>query len=127
MLVVVRRGHQQADVAADDFRLRVAEQPLGAGVEGFDVAAAVDHDDAVDRRVDDRQQPGVQVLEVVGAGVDLRRQVIGAMQELGAGRARFRVRGRRPESPGEAQSRTCRDPNREYERGTDRIGEHAAI
>ena len=86
MLVVVRRGHQQADVTADDLRLRVTEQPLGAGIEGFDAAPAVDHDDAVNRRVDDRQQPCVQVLEVVGTDAGVRRRVTGAMRELGTDR-----------------------------------------
>ena len=37
VLLVIGRRHQQADVAAEDLTLRVAEQLLCAAVEGFDM------------------------------------------------------------------------------------------
>ena len=50
----VRFRHQQADILADRFRLRVSEHPFGGRIEGFERAAGVNDDDAVDGRVDDR-------------------------------------------------------------------------
>ena len=62
MLLMLWRGHQQADVAAHHLRFGVSKQVLSAPVERFDVAPGIDDDDAVERRVED----GVETL---GAGV----------------------------------------------------------
>ena len=124
VLLVIGRRHQHADIAADDLVCGIAEQPLGAGVERLDAAAGVDHDDAVDGRIDDRQQPRIQFLEFGGAGVYLRLQVIGAMQELRAGRARSRGRwqragiARRGTRPHRSRSRSRARARRRSDRGT---------
>ena len=57
VLFVMWRGHQQADIAAHDLGLRVAEQLFGTAVERLDAAARVDHDDAVGGRVQDGVEP----------------------------------------------------------------------
>src|SRR5262245_28151936 len=53
VLLAVRRRHQHVDVVAEDVGLCVPEQPLGGRIEPLDAAVFVDHDDAVDRGVDD--------------------------------------------------------------------------
>ena len=57
MLLVVRRRHQHADVAADHLGLPDIRTILGAAIERLDAALGVDDDDAVDRRVEDRVEP----------------------------------------------------------------------
>ena len=57
MVLVVGRRHQDADVPADNLRLRIPEQSLRTAVERLDAALGVDDDDAVDGRVEDGIQP----------------------------------------------------------------------
>ena len=47
-------GHQHADVLAEHVGFAVTEHLLGGMVERLDAAARIDHDDAVDGRVDHR-------------------------------------------------------------------------
>jgi hypothetical protein len=54
---VVRLRHQHVHVAAQHVLRGIAEQPLGSGIERFDPTAAIDDDDRVDSRVDDRSIP----------------------------------------------------------------------
>src|SRR5262249_1835115 len=54
VLLAIRRGHQQVDVLSDNVALLVSEESLRASVKRLDAALAVDHDDAVDCRVNDR-------------------------------------------------------------------------
>jgi len=56
MRLAIRRRHQHADIAADDFGFDVTEQALRGGAEGLDDAALVDHNDCVRHRVEDRTQ-----------------------------------------------------------------------
>ena len=53
VLPVVWLGHEHMDVASDDLLGVVLEDPLGARIEGLDLAPLVDGDDAVDRRLED--------------------------------------------------------------------------
>ena len=62
VFLVIRRRHQHLDVAADHLGLGIAEQPLGAAIERLDRARGIDHDDAVDRSIDDR----VEALRTLG-------------------------------------------------------------
>ena len=64
VLLVIRRRHQHADVAADHLRAGIAEQAFGAAIERLDPACRVDHDDAVDRRIDDGLQSRIRVAEL---------------------------------------------------------------
>ena len=57
VLLVMRRRHQHADVAAEHFGFGIAEQLLRAAVERLDDALGVDDDDAVNRRVENRVEP----------------------------------------------------------------------
>ena len=57
VFLVIRRRHQHADVASNHLRFRIAEQPLGAAVEGLDPASGIDEDNPVDGRVDDGIEP----------------------------------------------------------------------
>src|SRR5205814_7738528 len=54
VLAPVRLRHEHADVAAEDFRLAVAEKSLGRRVEGLDAPVPIDEDDGVNGRLDDR-------------------------------------------------------------------------
>jgi hypothetical protein len=57
VLLAIRRRHQHGDVLSDDIAFRVAEQPLGRGIERLDAAVRVDDDDRVNGRLDDRPPP----------------------------------------------------------------------
>ena len=57
VLFVIRRRHQHVDVAADRLGRGIPEQPFGAAIEGLNRTFAVDDDDAVNRRIDDRVEP----------------------------------------------------------------------
>lgn len=59
VLVPIRRGHQDADVSADDLALAIAKEALCRGVEGLDGPELVDRDDAVDGTTEDSAQPGL--------------------------------------------------------------------
>ena len=54
MLRVIGLRHQRVDGLADDLIRAVAEQTLGGGVERHDRPARVDHDDPVDRGIEQR-------------------------------------------------------------------------
>ena len=57
VLLAVRRGHQHADIFADDLGGAVAEDFFGRGIEGFDGAALVNGDDAFDGGFKNGAQP----------------------------------------------------------------------
>ena len=54
VFLVIGRRHQHLDVAADHLQRSVAEQALGPAIERLDPPFGIDHDDAVDGRVDNR-------------------------------------------------------------------------
>jgi hypothetical protein len=54
VLVLVRRRHQQIDALAEHIGRTVAEHSLRRPIEHFDDPPAVDDDDRVHRRIDDR-------------------------------------------------------------------------
>jgi len=58
--------HQHPDVAPGEFRGAIAENPLGRRVDRADPAIAVDDDDRVERRPDDRAEQRVAVLGRAG-------------------------------------------------------------
>ena len=62
VFLVIRRRHQHVDVATDRLGGGIAEQPFGAAIEGLDGACGIHHNDAVDRRIDDR----VEALRTLG-------------------------------------------------------------
>ena len=78
VFLVIGRRHQHADVAADHLGGGISEQPLGAAVEGLNCACAVDDDDAVDRRIDDR----VEALRTLGRQRGFRSTVALSGAEL---------------------------------------------
>src|SRR5437867_8279661 len=55
---VVRSGHQDIDVSAEDLGARVPEQSFRRWIKGLDASATVDDDDAVDSGLDDGGQNG---------------------------------------------------------------------
>jgi hypothetical protein len=57
MFLVIRGRHQHADIATEHFGFRIAEQSLCSPIEGLNPPLRVDHDDAVDSRVDDGVEP----------------------------------------------------------------------
>src|SRR5262245_8425119 len=57
VLLVIRRRHEYVDVLTDHVAFGVSEQALCSGIERLDPAVAVDHDDAVHRRFDNRSPP----------------------------------------------------------------------
>ena len=69
MLAGVRFRHQHPDVAPDELRGAIAEDPLGRRVDRPDPAVAVDDDDRVERRLDDGAEQRVAVLGRAGATV----------------------------------------------------------
>jgi hypothetical protein len=58
VLLMMRRRHQDADVPPDHFLIGIPEQLLRTTVEGFDLTASVDDDDAIDGHVEN----GVEAL-----------------------------------------------------------------
>ena len=63
VLLVIGRRHQDVDVAPDDFGGWIPAEPLGAAIERLDPAFRIDHDNAVDGRIDDRLQPRAGVAQ----------------------------------------------------------------
>src|SRR5688572_2346256 len=57
MLRAIRIWHQHADVAAEYLRLGIAEHLLRGMVERLDLSTGVDHDDPVNRGINDRAPP----------------------------------------------------------------------
>ena len=57
VFLMLRRRHQQADIAPEDFGFGISEQPFGATVERLDDSPGVDDDDAVGRGVENRVEP----------------------------------------------------------------------
>src|SRR5262249_38654256 len=54
VLLLIRRRHQQVDALSDDLGRGITEHPLRRSVKDFDEPVAVDDDDPVDGRIDDR-------------------------------------------------------------------------
>ena len=75
VLLLVRRRHEQLDVAADHLGRGEPEQPLGRRVERLDDASFVDGDEGIDGRVEDGTEPGLAGVQSV------RRAVIGVRTE----------------------------------------------
>jgi hypothetical protein len=53
----VPMGSRTTDVSSQDFRFGIAEKSLCPSIEVLNPAFGVDHDDAVDRRIDDGFEP----------------------------------------------------------------------
>ena len=114
VLVVIRRRHQHLDVATHHFGLGVAEQPLRAGIERFDVSLAVDDDDAVDRGIDDRSQPRIRVAEIRRTRVHLCFQALVRLAErVGSLALATGIAGDEPEDPGKESEGCHREGNRD--------------
>ena len=92
-VIIVRlamgRGHQDADVAAQDVCRFPAQQLFGRRVEGHDAAIAFNHDDAVHRRVDHGTQSRLTAADVpeklAPAQGHIQRQQRKAHQQANAG------------------------------------------
>jgi len=76
VLFPVGRRHEQGDVLADQLLGRIAEHPLGGGVDQLDDAPLVDADDGIDRGFQESAQPGVagrqRVLDLLAGAVAVR-------------------------------------------------------
>src|SRR5271167_617318 len=59
VLARVRFGHQNVDVASDQFCGAIPEEPLGRTVDRTDRAIPIDDYDGIDGRVDDRAIEGI--------------------------------------------------------------------
>jgi hypothetical protein len=59
MLARVGLRHQYFDVASNEFSGRIAEEPLGRGVDREDRAVPVDRNNGIDCGVDNRAIEGV--------------------------------------------------------------------
>jgi CheY-like chemotaxis protein len=112
VLLAVRRGHQHADVAAEDLGFGVAEEPLGSRIERLDPARGINDDDAVGGHLEDGLEAfGLRSRESrrLTGGVSGQAQAIGepgncqnAGDEEGLGDAGHR------EPAGLGTIRTCR-------------------
>ncbi|MDD3993548.1 MAG: hypothetical protein RBR20_07640 [Desulfobacterales bacterium] len=55
--VLFVRGNEQSGIAADDFRRRIPVKLFSPGIPRFDVTVAVEEDNGIVRRVNDRSEP----------------------------------------------------------------------
>ena len=72
MLLAVRRGHENTDIFTNDLGRAVAEEAFGGGVDGFDEAAFINGDDALDGGFENRPQPFLAVAHGGGRLLFLR-------------------------------------------------------
>ena len=54
VFVAIGRRHEHGHITAHDLGFGVPEQPLGGGVERFDLTVGIDDDNAIHRRFDNR-------------------------------------------------------------------------
>ena len=57
VLLVIRRRHEDVDVAPDDLRLAITEQSFRRRIERLDASVSIDDDDRVDGRFDNGAPP----------------------------------------------------------------------
>jgi hypothetical protein len=71
VLLAIRRGHQHADILANELVGGIAEDALRGGVDRLDDPALVDRDDAVDRRIENGIQPRLPIVESLARAFQL--------------------------------------------------------